>query len=191
MYSSVYLGTSSNWSFTRRILNLTQQYADCGLASSSTLRFDAETYELTLSDGTPTAKSAPALPTIDYALHLVNVVKFHCGQVFHLFDDKEFLEKLRRFYAESWSTESRTVLWYIHFLLVLAFGKAFVTKTSRGRRPPGADLFAAAMSLLPEPTVLWRQPEEAVEILCCISLYFQCIDHRSSAYNHVSRSSED
>ncbi|KAM3497375.1 hypothetical protein MY10362_009274 [Beauveria mimosiformis] len=182
-----YLGTSSNWSFTRRLLNLTQQYADCRLTSSDTLRFDAETYELNSESGTSTAKNTPAVPTADYAMHLVNMVKFHCGQVFHLFDQEEFMRKLCNFYAEPRPNVARTGLWYIHFLLILAFGKALVTKTSRGRRPPGADFFCAAMNLLPEPITLWREPEEAIEILCCISLYFQCIDHRSSAYNHIGQ----
>ncbi|KAM3451321.1 hypothetical protein NHJ6243_009619 [Beauveria neobassiana] len=182
-----YLGTSSNWSFTRRLLNLTQQYADCSLTSPNTLRFDAETYALSAEDGTSTAKNTPAVPTVDYAIHLVNMVKFHCGQVFHLFDQEEFMRKLCQFYGEPRPSVARTGLWYIHFLLILAFGKALVTKTSRGRRPPGADFFCAAMSLLPEPITLWREPEEAIEILCCTSLYFQSIDHRSSAYNHIGQ----
>ncbi|KAM3480002.1 hypothetical protein MY8738_005205 [Beauveria namnaoensis] len=183
-----YLGTSSNWSFTRRLLNLTQQYADCSLTTSSnTHRFDAETYELSAEDGTSTTKNTPAVPTVDYAIHLVNMVKFHCGQVFHLFDQEEFMRKLCNFYAEPRPSVARTGLWYIHFLLILAFGKALVTKTSRGRRPPGADFFCAAMSLLPEPITLWREPEEAIETLCCTSLYFQSIDHRSSAYNHIGQ----
>lgn len=173
------------------MLNLTRQYVHCSLIPTDSLRFDGETYDLNYSDERrPPPKEAPAVPTVDYALHLVNAVKFHCGQVFHLFEESIFLRKLHEFYAEPRKEVARMGLWYIHFLLVLAFGKAFVTKTSRGRRPPGADFFCTAMKLLPESNLLWREPEEAAEILCCISLYYQCIDHRSSAYNHVSKQSD-
>ncbi|KAM3444326.1 hypothetical protein MY4824_000215 [Beauveria thailandica] len=121
------------------------------LTSSDTLYFDAQTYELNSEDGTSTAKNTPAVPTVDYALHLVNMVKFHCGQVFHLFDEEEFMRKLCNFSADPRPNVVRTRLWYIHFLLILAFGKALVPKTSGGRRPPGADFYCAAMNLLPEP----------------------------------------
>ncbi len=132
------------------------------------------------------AKENSAVPTADYAMHLVNSVKFHCGQLFHLFDEESFMNNLRDFYAEPKQDTSRTDLWYIHFLLILAFGKAFVTKTSRGKRPPGANFFCKAVQLLPDASVLWMEPVESTEILCCIAMYFQCIDHRSPAYIYAS-----
>ena len=52
------------------------------------LHYDGSTYELGW-DGRRTATSAvhPALPTADHALFLINTVKFHCGQLFHIFDN--------------------------------------------------------------------------------------------------------
>lgn len=183
----VYLGTSSNWSFTRRVLSITHENVHQSPIPSSTLLFDGETYDLKLTDDkTPKPAETSAVPTVDYALHLVNSVKFHCGQLFHLFEEDSFMRNLHDFYSEPKQDTTRTDLWYIHFLLILAFGKAFVTKTSRGKRPPGANFFCKAIEILPDTSVLWKEPVESTEILCCIAMYFQCIDHRSSAYNYVS-----
>lgn len=77
-------------------------------------------------------------------------------------------------------------LWYIHFLLLLAFGKAFTSRKDRGRRPPGAEFFTRAIELLPSTVTLSREPIMSVEILMCLALYIHCIDYRMSAYNYVS-----
>ena len=68
---------------------------------------------------------------------------------------------------------------------MLAFGKAFVVRTSGSRRPPGAELFTQAMKLLPDLTILNMDPIETIEILCCAALYLQSLDFRSSAYGIV------
>lgn len=185
-----YLGTSSNWSFTRRVLNITHQYINKTPLPTNALLFDASTYSLDW-DGyrAGDVPEMPALPTQDYAIYLVNAVKFHCGQMFHLFDEETFMNSLYHFYADPNPRPDPTDLWFIHFLLILSFGKAFTTKTSRGKRPPGHDFFVKAMQLLPDLSVLLRESVLSTEILCCISLYMQCIDYRHCSHNFVGLSS--
>ena len=155
-------------------------------APIETASFDGTMYDLgwdgqrdvNVTDNSP-------LPSADYAVYLINAVKFHCGQMFHLFDEPTFMRAFRQF-QEAPSDASRTQgLWYIHFLIVLAFGKAFVAHRNSTRRPPGADLFAQAIKLMPDIVYLLADPLEAVEILCCKALYLQCLDFRSAAYNVV------
>lgn len=183
----VYLGTSSNWSFTRRVLNITHQYVHKTPLPSNALLFDGTTYVLDW-DGyrASEAPEMPALPTQDYAIYLVNAVKFHCGQMFHLFDEETFMKSLYSFYSDPNPRPDPTDPWFIHFLLILSFGKAFTTKTNRGSRPPGHDFFVKAMQLLPDFSVLLKNHVLSTEIMCCIALYTQCIDFRHCSYNYVS-----
>lgn len=144
--------------------------------------FDSKVYILDWSNDS----DQPVLPNIDYAIHLVNIVKFHCAPMFHLFDEEVFLDGLHAHYKEEQSAGLAQRLWFIHFMLILAFGKALTTKPNKGSQPPGASFFVHAIHLLPNMTVLWDEPVQAAEILCCIALYLHCIEHRGSAYNYVS-----
>lgn len=124
-----------------------------------------------------------ALPSADHALYLINTVQFHCGQLFYLLDEYEFMQCFY-FYHEDGS--NRPGLWYIHYLLILAFGKAFVVQNSKGQRPPGADLFLLAMNLLPPAHFFVADAVRMVQVLCCAALYLQCIEFRGPAYRIVS-----
>lgn len=152
---------------------------------SEALLFDGTTYDLGW-DGSRTTPDpdVPVLPTYDHALYLINAVKFRCGQMYHLFDDDDFMACLHRFYSEPRGTATAS-LWYIHFHLVLAFGKGFVQQKSQGKRPPGSEFFSKALRLLPDPCSLWYNPIESTEILCCISLYYQSLDCRQAAHSYV------
>lgn len=157
---------------------------------SENLLYEAEVYDLGW-DGQRSLSPSPsldpgALPSPDFAIYLINAVKFHCGQMFHIFDEEKFMEQFSQFHDSSADRSALYPLWYVHYLLILAFGKAFVVRTSKGRRPPGADLFQQAMKLLPDITFLCAKPVESIEILCCAALYLQSLDHRSSAHCLVS-----
>ncbi|KAH7075944.1 Zn(II)2Cys6 transcription factor [Paraphoma chrysanthemicola] len=180
---SFYLGTSSNWSFHGQILNLVHQHIRKSPLPSADLLFDGSAYDLPW-DGSRSLpeSSTPVIPSIDYAIFLINAVKFHCAQLVHLFDEEEFTANMHAFYSNSDSGAWKDSLWYIHFLLIIAFGKTFVQHKNQAPRPPGADFFVQALQLLPDTNRLCREPVMAVEILCCISLYLQALDSRNAAH---------
>ena len=181
-----YLGTSSNWSFGRRVLNMAhQRVSDLPLPASSLL-FEGSTYDLGW-DGQKTSNDIepPVLPTLDFALYLINSVKFHCGQLYHMFDEETFMNHFHRFHSAAGQQWSPPTLWYIHYLIILAFGKAFIGRNKAGSRPSGADLFVQAMKMLPHTMFLCVQPLDAIEVLCSAALYLQCLDYRTAAYNLV------
>lgn len=178
-----YLGTSSNWSFHGQILNLVHQHIRKSPLPSADLLFDGSAYDLPWDGSRSLPESnTPIIPSIDYAMFLINAVKFHCAQLVHLFDEAEFMANLHNFYTNSESGAWKESLWYIHFLLIISFGKTFVQHKHHAPRPPGADFFVQALQLLPDTNRLCREPVTAVEILCCISLYLQALDSRNAAH---------
>lgn len=76
-------------------------------------------------------------------------------------------------------------IWYIHFLLILAFGKSLIQRRNNGRRPAGSEFFVRALQLLPELNALGKEPIVGAEILCCISWYYHALDFRHAAHNFV------
>jgi hypothetical protein len=152
--------------------------------------FDGSAYDLTW-DGTRSLpdSTSPIIPSIDYTIFLINAVKFHCAQLVHLFDEDEFMANMHAFYSNSERSAWKESLWYVHFLLILAFGKTFIQVKGNTPRPPGADFFIRAVQLLPDTTRLCREPVIAVEILCCIALYLQALDSRNAAHVTVGNDS--
>ena len=155
---------------------------------SAELLFDGSAYEH-LWGGTRSLpdSNSPIIPSIDYAIFLFNAVKFHCAQLVHLFDEDEFMTNLHAFYSNNERDTWKDSLWYIHFLLILAFGKTFIQGKSQTPRPPGADFFTHAVQILPDISRLCREPLMAVEILCCIALFLQALDSRNAAHVTVRR----
>ncbi|KAL2818579.1 fungal-specific transcription factor domain-containing protein [Aspergillus granulosus] len=182
-----YLGTSSNWSFTRRVLSLAHQHVHNETLPTESLIFEGTAYDLGW-DGwrTDVAIEAPVIPNLDYALYLINTAKFRCGQLYHLFDESEFMKSLYSFYSDDRRTKTKN-MWYIHFLLILAFGKTFVERKGRKGKPPGIIYFVKALQLLPEQHQLYTSPIVATEILCCIAIFYQALDYRSPAHNYVGQ----
>lgn len=126
------------------------------------------------------------LPSIDHVLYLFNTVKFHLGQSYRFFDEETFLNYIHEFYygnALKKATECR--LWFVQFLLVLAFGNAFLQQSRNTKDPPGSKFFVRAMSLMPDHASLWRDGLLAVEVLALAGLYLYSIDHRESAHVYV------
>ncbi|KAK9802135.1 putative Fungal-specific transcription factor domain-containing protein [Seiridium cardinale] len=150
-----YLGTSSNWSFCRRILQMTHEHVRNAPLPSNSLLFDGMAYDVGWRGPFEPIDTDPlAIPSPDYAIYLINAVKFHCGQMFHLFDDDEFHHRLQQFYSEPDQGVRKADLWYIHFLLILAFGKIFIMQKSIGKRPSGIEFFLKAMEILPPAYIL-------------------------------------
>lgn len=181
-----FLGTSSNWSFATRVLSILHETAlDAPFAADSML-FDGTAYLLDWQKLKASEEAInPRMPSRDYSLHLINTVKFHLGRLFHLYDEETFMIQFERFHQNFFNTNPLPGLWYVHYLLILAFGKAFVVHKTKPTPPAGAELFIHAQNLLPDMTVLTQDPINATEILCCMALYLQALDFRNSAYNFV------
>lgn len=127
------------------------------------------------------------LPSIDDALYLFNTVKHHLDQHYRFFDEDSFTSHLHEFYTDNSlqkATDNR--LWFVHFLLVLAFGHAFLLRPRNTRNPPGSKFFLRAMSLLPNYTELWTEGLLAIEVLALVGLYLYSVDHREAAHVYVS-----
>lgn len=148
---------------------------------AQSLLFDGAVYDSDWSTGSENAPKA-VLPTLDHAHYLISTVKFNCGQLFHLFDEDEFMESFHKFYADPSSDTARTSLWYTHFNFVIALGQALQSRKRRERLPYGYELFCFTFQNLPSMSVLMKTPVMAIEILCCAALYLHCIDHRHYAH---------
>ncbi|KAM0351111.1 hypothetical protein ACHAPU_002895 [Fusarium lateritium] len=153
------------------------------------LLFDGSAYDLGWDGSRITPPpDPPIMPSLDHAVFLINSVKFHCGQLFHLFDEETFMGYLHEFYADPNSHIAAADLRYIHLLLILAFGKAFSENNNyQAKRPPGADYFVTALRLLPSIHILVYEALISTEILCCIALYFESLDYRHSSHGFIGQ----
>ncbi|KAE9567565.1 Proline utilization trans-activator [Colletotrichum fructicola] len=184
-----FLAPGSNWSFSRHVLSVTHDHVCQSPLPTNSLLFDGCAYDLGWDGSRSTqALDSRFIPSIDYAIFLINAVKFHCGQMFHLFEVDEFMVNMQNFYAKSSADRAEdTSLWYIHFLVVLAFGKSLIQRKSEGKRPSGADFFVRALQLLPDVTALCKEPILSSEILCSIAWYYQALDFRHAAHNFIGQ----
>ncbi|KAJ0361631.1 hypothetical protein COL154_006743 [Colletotrichum chrysophilum] len=184
-----FLAPGSNWSFSRHVLSVTHDHVCQSPLPTNSLLFDGCAYDLGWDGSRSTqALDSRFIPSIDYAIFLINAVKFHCGQMFHLFEVDEFMVNMQNFYAKSSADRAEdTSLWYIHFLVILAFGKSLIQRKSEGKRPSGADFFVRALQLLPDVTALCKEPILSSEILCSIAWYYQALDFRHAAHNFIAQ----
>lgn len=152
------------------------------------IQLDGDVYEL---DSTMSVElqssSLKDIPAADFSIYLFNVVKFHLGRQFGLLDEPQFTQNLREFYQDAAEKVTQSGLWFMQFMLVLAFGKSLVpqSQSGKGTSPPGANFFQRAMAILPNCTQLWKDPFLAIEVLVLISLYLYSIDKKESAYLYV------
>ncbi|KAJ5698666.1 fungal-specific transcription factor domain-containing protein [Penicillium macrosclerotiorum] len=169
------MGTSSSRAFGRRVLGMAHERLtgsllfpdpnNLGMANSPQDLFDVSN-----------------LPTPDFAKHLINSVKFHCGQLFYLFEEGTFMERFEAFQQSPAEEALALPLWFCHYLLILAFGKGFVVQSTRLCSPPGAEQFVQAMHCMPDFSLFDGDPIETTQVLCCAALYLQCIHRRGPAY---------
>ncbi|KAF5001028.1 hypothetical protein FGRMN_1313 [Fusarium graminum] len=171
------MGTSSNWSFNKRVLNMTHERVKGTPLSNHDLHFaglDGKVFDLKW-DGTRklTPQDIPdmsALPTKDFALYLINSVKFHCSWLYNLFDEDVFMDRFHHFHKNPTVYTRAEPLWLVHYLLVLALGKAFVVQSTKSRRPPGGDFFIQAMKLMPDFSFFEPCPTRSSFIQVCSAL---------------------
>ncbi|OJI96044.1 hypothetical protein ASPVEDRAFT_35372 [Aspergillus versicolor CBS 583.65] len=185
----IWLAPTSLWSLTTRLSLMMAENLHLESPYKVPSSLDKEVYPLRW-------RSAPAedppdisgLPSIDDALYLFNTVKHHLDQHYRFFDEESFTARLQEFYSGNSlqkATENR--LWFVHFLLVLAFGNAFLLRSRNTKDAPGSKFFLRAMSLMPDYTNLWTDGLLAVEVLALTGLYLYSIDHRESAHVYIGQ----
>lgn len=159
------------------------------LEGQATLRFnlDGDIYPLDWGNEKviPDSLISIPLPSVDQALHAFNAVHFYLGQIYRLFDEN-FGAQIQHFYKRRASGEmAYSRMWFIQLLLILAFGKAFSSRTRTDESPPGSKIFVHAMSLMPNQTFTGKDSLAVIETLALTSLYLYAIDHREGAHSHV------
>ncbi|GAB1210333.1 hypothetical protein APSETT445_009124 [Aspergillus pseudonomiae] len=156
--SEVWLAPTSVWSFTARLSVMLSEKLQLESPYTTPSQLDQDIYPLRWKQAT--AEGPPdisGLPSVDHALYLFDTVKFHLGVKYRFFDERTFLGHIHEFYygdAAQKATESR--LWFVQFLLVLAFGNAFLLQSRNAKDPPGSKFFVRAMALMPDHASLWK-----------------------------------
>ncbi|KAJ4016255.1 hypothetical protein NW766_004447 [Fusarium irregulare] len=150
---------------------------------------ESDVYTLSWNIRPPHEKpDVTGLPSLDYAIYLFHTFKFHLGQTYRLFDEVEFVNQIRDFYSDAQSKAEENRLWYVKFLLILAFGTAFnASQRVASTEPPGAKFFVRAMGLMPDHTALWKDSLLAIEVLAMVGLYLYSIDERESAHVYLGQ----
>ncbi|KAE8138985.1 Zn(II)2Cys6 transcription factor [Aspergillus pseudotamarii] len=185
----IWLAPTSVWSFTARLSVMLSEKLQLASPYTTPSFLDKDIYPLQWKQAT--AEGPPdisGLPSIDHALYLFNTVKFHLGVKYRFFDEDNFLAHIHEFYegkAAEKANESR--LWFVQFLLVLAFGNAFLLQSRNIKDPPGSKFFVRAMALMPDHASLWKDSLLASETLALAGLYLYSIDHRESAHVYVGQ----
>ncbi|OHF04116.1 fungal specific transcription factor domain-containing protein [Colletotrichum orchidophilum] len=182
-----YMGPTSSWSFCRRVLALLGKRIPEAAPDPWHLPHEGAFRMQWTPLGATETPDVSNLPPLDYALFLFNTVKFYLGAVFYVIDEPSFLKNLHELYEDPVGKASASRLWYAQYLLVLAFGKAFVVNGSSHAAPPGVQYAARAMSLLPDLSGLNPDTIPAIQALALAALYFQCLDMRLAAYQHIGQ----
>ncbi|EYB28885.1 hypothetical protein FG05_10891 [Fusarium graminearum] len=184
----LFMGTSSNWSFNRRVLTMTHERIKGTALPTHNLHFsglEGKIFDFKWDGTRKTPGEAPdmsSLPTKDFALYLINSVKFHCGWLYSLFDEDLFMERFHRFHEHPAEYSRAEPLWFVHYILVVALGKAFVVQSTKSRRPPGGDLFIHAMKLMPDFSFFDCNIIDEMQVLCCAAIYLHSVDHIQQAH---------
>ncbi|KAL4735028.1 hypothetical protein BDV11DRAFT_212343 [Aspergillus similis] len=186
-----WLAPTSTWSFTARLKLMIAEKLHIESHYSSPELFDGDLYPIQWSPlPVGSHPDISNLPSIDHALYLFSTVKFHLGHNFRLINEEEFVKQTHAFYyGDAVRQVKECRLWFVQFLLVLAFGNAFLLPGQKNSNnvndPPGSKFFIRAMSLMPDHTSLSRGGFVAIEVLALTGLYLYSIDHRSSAHVYV------
>lgn len=183
-----WLGHSSTYAFTQRVLHIVQQSPPSNPAPEILLSSDGHTYRA--ETDLLTTQSLPDLsnlPSKDTAAHYLDCVKFRTNPLLYLFDDETFRPALQQFYRDPLNYAMSDMIWYTHFLVLLAMGKSL----DRGKRHSDgtgsqiSEYFMRALKVIPDMTFLCGQHMKSTELLCSIALYLQSVDHRSAALIYV------
>nr|CEG04989.1 unnamed protein product [Fusarium clavum] len=185
----IWLAPWSTWSFTLRLMLMLGDSLQPGGDMIPPQLIESDVYTLSWNIRPPHEKpDVTGLPSLDYAIYLFHTFKFHLGQTYRLFDEVEFVNQIRDFYSDAQSKAEENRLWYVKFLLILAFGTAFnASQRVLSTEPPGSKFFVRAMGLMPDHTALWKDSLLAIEVLAMVGLYLYSIDERESAHVYLGQ----
>lgn len=182
-----YMGPTSSWSFCRRVLRLIGRHVPESNCPPDPWHLDGMAFKLQWRPLPPDEiPDVTNLPPLDYALFLFNTVKFYFGFLSFMIDEEAYLQDLHEFYKDPSAKAASARYWYVQYLLVLAFGKAFLTNRNPSGIPPGHQYASRAMSLLPDLSGMHEDPLTCIQALSLGAVYLQSIDMRRAAFQHVS-----
>lgn len=168
---------------------MTEKLEPESLNDSPRFYLDGDIYPFAWSQAkSPGSLDTSGLPSLDYALHLFHVVRFHLGQAYRFFDDEaDFVSRMHDFYKSPPDGKiAESGFWFVQFLMVLALGNAFLSRPRHQKDPPGSKYFTRAMAAMPNYTSTGQDSLVAIEALALVGLYLYSIDHREAAHVHVS-----
>jgi proline utilization trans-activator len=182
-----YMGPSSSWAFCRRVLSLVGKHlpnADC---EPPPWHLDGSAFRMQRRLlGPDEVPDVSNLPPADFALFLIKTAMFYLGPLANIIDEQDFLRQMRELYEDAPAKARRCTHWYSLFLLMLAFGKAFMGNGARDDKPPGYHYAARAMTMLPDMASVDYEPVISAQALTLAALYYQSVDMRVAAFHHVS-----
>ncbi|CAG7952694.1 unnamed protein product [Penicillium olsonii] len=181
-----YMGPTSSWSFCRRVLALIGRKVPESNCPPDPFHIDGTAFKLHWRPFPPDeVPDVTNLPPLDYALFLFNTVKFYFGFLSFMIDETAYLRDLHEFYRDPAAKAAAARPWYCQYLLVLAFGKAFLTQKNHSGSPPGHQYASRAMALLPDLSGIDEDPLACIQALSLGAVYLQSIDMRRAAFQHI------
>ncbi|KAJ5256899.1 transcriptional regulator family: Fungal Specific TF [Penicillium angulare] len=131
-----YMGPTSSWSFCRRVLALIGRRVPESNCPPDPWHLDGMAFKLQWRPASPDEiPDVSNLPPLDYALFLFNTVKFYFGFLSFMIDEESYLRDLYEFYEDPAEKATGSRYWYAQYLLVLAFGKAFLSQKGSSGAP--------------------------------------------------------
>lgn len=182
------MGPTSTWAFYRRIIILLEQHIPRSpLTPPDPFNTEGTAFQLEWTPvGPKEIPNLEGLPPADRSIYLFHTVKFHLGELSQLIHGPTFLSVLEKFNANPAQVAHKQRVWFVEYLLVLAFGEAFLAASGSASAPPGSEYAARAMALLPDYAHLHEEGLVSIEVLTLAALYFHSIDMRVSAFQLVS-----
>ncbi|KAF5659020.1 heterokaryon incompatibility het-6 [Fusarium heterosporum] len=183
-----YMGPASSWAFCRRVLALVGKHLPEANNEPPPWHLDGVAFRLhwrpLMPDEQPDVSN---LPPSDYAFFLIQTARFYLGPLASLIDETEFLQHFKELYQNASAKAASCKLWYAQYLLMIAFGKAFLGGKNADGSPSGYQYAARAMPLMPELAGIALDPVLSAQALTLAALYFQSIDMRVAAYQHIGQ----
>ncbi|KAF5592114.1 heterokaryon incompatibility het-6 [Fusarium pseudocircinatum] len=164
-----YMGPASSWAFCRRVLALVGKHLPEANNEPLPWHLDGVAFRLQwrplMPDEPPDISN---LPPSDYAYFLIQTARFYLGPLASLIDEAEFLQHFKELYQD-------------------ASAKAASCGKSVDGSPPGYQYAARAMPLMPELAGIALDPVLSAQALTLAAIYFQSIDMRVAAYQHIGQ----